>query len=114
MKFTTSRNIKNISLKLFNKYDNRLKVLYCNLINICENGNDKYHKLETKYHDIHHFLTSTTVFLDVYTGIINKKIIEKNEMDFFCGVVAIMYHDIGFLKLKEDDNGTGASILIHM
>lgn len=111
MKFATTKNIRTTSLKLFNKYDNRLKVLYDSLIEICNNGNEKYHKLETKYHDIYHFLTSTTVFLDVYTSIINKEIIKPNESDFFCGVVAIMYHDIGFLKLKEDDNGTGAQYI---
>lgn len=111
MKFATTKNIKTTSLKLFNKYDDRLKVLYDSLIEVCNNGNDKYHKLETKYHDIYHFLTSTTVFLDVYTSIVNKEIIKSNEQDFFCGVVAIMYHDIGFLKLKEDDNGTGAQYI---
>jgi hypothetical protein len=81
------------------------------LINICNYGDDKYHKLETKYHDLYHFLTSTSVFLDVYTNIVNKGIIKLNEQDFFCGVVATMYHDIGFLKLKEDDNGTGAQYI---
>jgi len=111
MKFITSKTIKNTSLKLFNEYDDRLKILYDNLIEICNNGNDKYHKLETKYHDIHHFLTSTSVFLDLYTSITNKNIIISNKQDFFCGVVAIMYHDIGFLKLKEDDDGTGAQYI---
>lgn len=111
MKFATSKSIKKASLKLFNKHDERLLVLYDYLIDICNHGNDKYHRLETKYHDLYHFLTSTTVFLDVYTGIVNKGIIKLNEHDFFCGVVAIMYHDIGFLKLKDDENGTGAQYI---
>ena len=111
MKFATPRSIKNTSLQLFNKQDERLLVLYDYLINICNYGDARYHKLETKYHDLYHFLTSTSVFLDVYSGIVDKQIIEKNESDFFCGVVSVMYHDIGFLKLKEDDNGTGAQYI---
>lgn len=111
MRFATPRSIKNTSLKLFNKEDERLILLYNYLVDICNFGTDEYHKLETKYHDLYHFLTSTTVFLDVYSGIVDKQIIEKNESDFFCGVVATMYHDIGFLKLKEDENGTGAQYI---
>ena len=111
MKFATPRSIKNAYLQLFNHHDERLLVLYDYLINICNYGDDKYHRLETKYHDLYHFLTSTTVFLDVYTNIVNKGIIKLNEQDFFCGVIATMYHDIGFLKLKEDDNGTGAQYI---
>ncbi len=111
MKFATPRTLKNISLKLFNKQDERLIQLYDYLIDICNFGDDRYHKLETKYHDIYHFITSTAVFLDLYSSIVDKQIIEKNESDFFCGVVAAMYHDIGFLKLKEDDNGTGAQYI---
>ena len=111
MRFVTPRSIKNTSLKLFNKEDERLILLYNYLIDICNFGTDEYHKLETKYHDLYHFLTSTTVFLDVYSGIVDKQIIEKNESDFFCGVVATMYHDIGFLKTKEDENGTGAQYI---
>lgn len=111
MRFATPRSIKNTSLKLFNKEDERLILLYNYLIDICNFGTDEYHKLETKYHDLYHFLTSTTVFLDVYSGIVDKQIIEKNESDFFCGVVATMYHDIGFLKIKEDENGTGAQYI---
>jgi len=111
MRFATPRSIKNTSLTLFNKEDERLILLYNYLVDICNFGTDEYHKLETKYHDLYHFLTSTTVFLDVYSGIVDKKIIEKNESDFFCGVVATMYHDIGFLKTKEDENGTGAQYI---
>lgn len=111
MRFATPRSIKNTSLTLFNKEDERLILLYNYLIDICNFGTDEYHKLETKYHDLYHFLTSTTVFLDVYSGIVDKQIIEKNESDFFCGVVATMYHDIGFLKTKEDENGTGAQYI---
>jgi len=111
MRFATPRSIKNTSLKLFNKEDERLILLYNYLVDICNFGTDEYHKLETKYHDLYHFLTSTTVFLDVYSGIVDKQIIEKNESDFFCGVVATMYHDIGFLKTKEDENGTGAQYI---
>jgi hypothetical protein len=111
MRFATPRSIKNTSLKLFNKEDERLILLYNYLVDICNFGTVEYHKLETKYHDLYHFLTSTTVFLDVYSGIVDKQIIEKNESDFFCGVVATMYHDIGFLKIKEDENGTGAQYI---
>ncbi len=111
MRFATPRSIKNTSLTLFNKEDERLILLYNYLVDICNFGTDEYHKLETKYHDLYHFLTSTTVFLDVYSSIVDKQIIEKNESDFFCGVVATMYHDIGFLKTKEDENGTGAQYI---
>ena len=111
MRFATPRSIKNTSLTLFNKEDERLILLYNYLVDICNFGTDEYHKLETKYHDLYHFLTSTTVFLDVYSGIVDKQIIEKNESDFFCGVVATMYHDIGFLKTKEDENGTCAQYI---
>jgi hypothetical protein len=111
MKLATPKSIKQASLKLFNKQDIRLLVLYNYLIEICNYGDNKYHKLETKYHDLNHFLTSASVFLDIYTNIVEKNIIKLNEQDFFCGVVAVMYHDIGFLKSKEDKNGTGAQYI---
>ncbi len=115
MKQATSKTIQNSSLKLFNKDDKRLKLLFDHLINVCKFGDDRYHKLGTKYHDLNHFLTSTTIFLDLYSNIVNKGIIKASKHDFFCGIVAVMYHDIGFLKLKEDENGTGAQYInIHV
>ena len=41
MKFATPRSIKNTSLQLFNKQDERLLVLYDYLINICNYGDDR-------------------------------------------------------------------------
>jgi len=99
------------SKKLFNKIDPRLEMLYFFLIEICEKGNKDYYKLKTKYHNIDHFLSSARVFLDIYVGSVNKKIIEKNYNDYFCGVVATLFHDIGFIKDKSEKLGTGAQYI---
>ena len=84
MKFATPRSIKNISLQLFNKQDERLLVLYNYLINICNFGDDRYHKLETKYHDLYHFLSTL------------------NEVILWCKIFKIMKHSDCILTTPND------------
>jgi hypothetical protein len=105
--------IHHVSIQLFGKTDPRIDKLYRSLIDICKNGNIKYYKLETQYHDVDHFLASVEVCIDIYNHGVQNNIINKNHNEFFCAVVAALYHDIGFIKHKDFDpvDGTGAQFI---
>ena len=105
--------IHHVSIQLFGKTDPRIDKLYRSLIDICKNGNIKYYKLETQYHNVDHFLASVEVCIDIYNHGVQNNIINKNHNEFFCAVVAALYHDIGFIKHKDFDpvDGTGAQFI---
>jgi hypothetical protein len=113
MNTKTLNYIHHVSINLFGKTDHRIDKLYKSLIDICENGNVKYYKLETQYHDLDHFLASAEVCIDIYSHGVQNNIINKNYNEFFCAVVAALYHDIGFVKNKDFDpvEGTGAQFI---
>lgn len=108
---TTLDYIVNTSDKLFLYTDPRIKILYDYLIDICKHGNKNYYNLKTKYHNVDHFLSSSTIFVNIYTEVTKNSILKKNKSDFFCGVVATLYHDIGFIKNKSEKRGTGAQYI---
>jgi len=108
---TTLDYITTTSNRLFKHTDLRIKFLYEFLIELCVKGNDQYYRLKTQYHNIDHFLSSVEVFVDIYDGIVKESIITKDPNNFFCGVIATLYHDIGFLKNKDEKLGTGAQYI---
>ena len=68
-----------------------------------------YQAMDTAYHDITHTLQATLCLVEL--------IFQRHETnvrprigpdDFRCALVAVLFHDIGFLKEAGDLEGTGA------
>jgi hypothetical protein len=68
-----------------------------------------YQAMDTAYHDISHTSQATLCLVDLLH---NRHFSEAkpriSALDFKRAVVAILYHDIGYLKLKGDNEGSGA------
>jgi hypothetical protein len=69
----------------------------------------KYQAMDTAYHDINHTLQATLCLAEL----INNRHVAGDlpligPRDFKRGLVAILFHDIGYLKTRDDIEGTGA------
>jgi hypothetical protein len=83
----------------------------------CFNGNYKdYQAIDAQYHDLEHTMQGTLCFARILHGrhragtepVVTQKMFEL-------GLLAILLHDTGYLKRKDDIDGTGAKYtLIHV
>ncbi len=68
-----------------------------------------YQAMDTKYHDLEHTLQATLCWVRMMT---NRHRLGAEPVltarDFRVGFMAILNHDIGYLKEEDDDEGTGA------
>jgi hypothetical protein len=75
-----------------------------------------YQAVDTKYHDLEHTLQGTLCFARILEGY--KKAGAKPELTekaFELGLLAILLHDTGYLKKRNDSEGTGAKYtLVHV
>ena len=75
-----------------------------------------YQPIDAKYHDVEHTMQGTLCHALILKGRIRsglKPIIP--EKMFELGIIAILLHDTGYLKVRGDDEGTGAKYtLIHV
>ena len=69
----------------------------------------KYQKMDTRYHDLEHTFQATLCWVQL---VVNRHKAGVEPMmsaeDFEIGYVAILFHDIGYLKEMGDHEGTGA------
>jgi hypothetical protein len=74
-----------------------------------------YQAMDTAYHDLEHTLQATLCCLRVVAGHCRARARPTlSPRDFRIGLHAMLLHDIGYLKKKGDDEGTGAKFtLIH-
>ncbi len=74
-----------------------------------------YQAMDTAYHDLEHTLQATLCCLRIVHG--HQRAGAKpviSEQDFRIGFYAMLLHDIGYIKVRGDDEGTGAKFtLIH-
>ena len=76
----------------------------------CFSGNYKsYQPIDARYHDFEHTLQATLCFVRILRGrhLAGAKPVLTRRM-FELGVLAILFHDTGYLKTREDRFGTGA------
>ncbi len=68
-----------------------------------------YQAMDTVYHDLDHTLQATLCWVRMM-GNRNSLKVEPimSDKDFKIGMVAILFHDIGYLKEIDDKEGTGA------
>ena len=68
-----------------------------------------YQAMDTKYHDLDHTLQATLCWVRLVANRHSIKIEPRmSEKDFKIGMVAVLFHDIGYLKENDDKEGTGA------
>jgi len=68
-----------------------------------------YQKIDTPYHNLEHTLRVTACLTEILAGR-HRALVEPRltPRQFELGVVAALLHDIGYLKLRADVDGTGA------
>ncbi len=75
-----------------------------------------YQAIDAKYHDLEHTLQGTLCLAQILRGRIvsGEKPVVTQKM-FELGMLAILLHDTGYLKVRGDNEGTGAKYtLIHV
>jgi hypothetical protein len=68
-----------------------------------------YQKIDTPYHNFEHTLRVTLCLTEILAGR-HRALVEPRltPRQFELGVIAALLHDIGYLKLRSDLDGTGA------
>lgn len=70
---------------------------------------DNYQSMDTVYHNLEHTLQATLCWARVFHNYVKATADRDFSHRFFrIGLVAILMHDIGYLKEKTDEQGTGA------
>jgi len=68
-----------------------------------------YQKADMKYHDLEHTLLATQCFIDLAAGrVAHGEQPVFTARQFSLGYAAILLHDSGYLKTRDDRTGTGA------
>ncbi len=68
-----------------------------------------YQKADLKYHNLEHTLLATQCFIDLAEGRARHGVKPVfNDREFSLGCAAILMHDTGYLKTRDDLIGTGA------
>ena len=68
-----------------------------------------YQKADLKYHNLDHTVLATQCFIDLGSGLLRQGLApEFGPREFMLGYAAIMLHDSGYLKTRDDLAGTGA------
>jgi len=69
----------------------------------------EYQAMDTAYHDITHTLQATLCLVELLH---HRHVVEVSPRisaeDFRRALIAVLFHDIGYLKAKGDDEGSGA------
>lgn len=69
----------------------------------------EYQAIDTAYHDISHTLQATLCLVElIHNWQVSDASPRLTENDFCRGLVAILFHDIGYLKKAGDLEGSGA------
>lgn len=74
-----------------------------------EGGNPEYQKADLSYHNLEHTLLATKCFVDLAEGRSRHGAEPAfTAREFSLGCAAILMHDTGYLKKRDDTQGTGA------
>lgn len=68
-----------------------------------------YQALDAHYHDLEHTLQGTLCMVELLQSRHNAGVLPRLvQRDFELGLIAILFHDTGYLKEQGDNEGTGA------
>jgi hypothetical protein len=76
-------------------------------------GHAGYQAVDARYHDLEHTLQGTLCMARLLRGRAKAEVEPKiSEREFRLGLLAILFHDTGYLKRQDDPAGTGAKYTI--
>jgi len=68
-----------------------------------------FHRCDTGYHDIQHTLKTVIVVAQIMDGWNRSRSLPLISQKFFgLAIVAVLLHDVGYIRRLDDDLGTGA------
>jgi hypothetical protein len=67
-----------------------------------------YQPIDLVYHDLAHTAQASYCYLELTSGYARIEGTPATTREFELGLIAILLHDTGFLKVRGDDTGTGA------
>lgn len=67
-----------------------------------------YQAIDVRYHDLSHTAQATRCYLSHVEGYLRVEGVASIPRELELGLAAILFHDLGFLKARGDDHGTGA------
>ena len=74
-----------------------------------EGRHPDYQRVDLRYHNLQHTVLATQCFVDLGSGLARRgSDFGFGPREFTLGYVAIMLHDSGYLKTRDDVAGTGA------
>ncbi len=87
----------------------RVRELFQDVTDIFEGRLEYFQKMDTVYHNLEHTLQATLCWVRMLRNYQLYSERAKITADFFqMGLVAVLLHDIGYLKEEHDEYGTGA------
>lgn len=86
---------------------NQIRDVFTDITKLFKGNFSNYQICDTKYHDLHHTLEAVSVMVKILVGMMIKKGKISKKLAKL-GIIATLLHDTGFIKLKGDDQGTGA------
>lgn len=109
--------VKSTHLELFpNADEHYVPTLFDWVISAFEGRYKDYQAIDAKYHDLEHTLQGTLCLCLILKGRIESDLKPRIPQRMFeLGMAAILLHDTGYLKVRGDNEGTGAKYtLIHV
>lgn len=80
-----------------------------NLVQMFAGNYEGFQAMDTSYHDLEHTLQATLCMVDLLRGrAVRNESPPLSMAEFSLALLAIVLHDIGYLKREGDDEGTGA------
>lgn len=105
-----SREVVSLFTSIFPGEDaSRIPVYFSDVEDMFAGKYRDYHAMDTSYHDLEHTYQATLCFIRLITQ--RQRAGATPAIDphlFEAGLVAILFHDMGYLKKRSDTEGTGA------
>ena len=104
------RQIKEIYRDNFEKHPMHIiEKVFGDVIELFNGKMKGFHKCDTKYHDIQHTQETALVMAQIMDGWNRSGNSPNISPKFFqLGIIAALFHDVGYIKKRGDNNGTGA------
>lgn len=103
----TLQSVHELALNIGYKAE-KLEPLFLTLNKLFTGQIWSYQPIDLVYHDLAHTAQASYCYLELASGYARREGILPTIRDFELGLVAILLHDTGFLKVRGDDEGTGA------
>jgi hypothetical protein len=105
-----SRLVRERSRSLFGtRNDGYIDTFMDAIEGLFEGRNPEFLRMDTAYHNIEHTLQATLCLSELIKNRQQAPVLPRISFrDFKRGIVAILFHDIGYLKKASDKKGTGA------